>query len=295
MVQEIILAAESGRLFRYNFENDLLSTIFEDDRNEVLMGLEKKGKFLYVGAKSRIFKFKVSDNLKISKIFTNPKEMGYKVGFHQMLIKGRYLYITVTKLNEIWKLDLNLNLHEKIKINPPDKLSPVKYKKNFNHINNIFYHKKNFYVCLNWLTRRQYGPSGVIVLNNRMEEIRRFEYGWESHNYCILDGREYALCGSSQKIKIIRHPHKSGLMVDGKIVFENSPDLYFCKDFSVDENYIYIAGGSIGKRKGRKFADGILFVLDKNFNHIHTREFTGSGGICGCLLPKKDLTKGARL
>ena len=292
MVQQIILATTGGRLYRYNFRDDLLSIIFKDTKSESLMGLEREGEFLYVAAQSRIYKFKMNNNLDASKIFKNSK--GKQVGFHQMIINGQHLYIATTRYNEIWKFDLDLNLCERFKIVPPNKSSPTKYGRNYNHLNNIFYHNNNFYICLNWLTQGQFGLSGVAILNNEMKEIDRLEYGWEAHNYCILDNRKYVLCSSSGAIKPIHHIHRAGLMVDGKLVFEHNPNLFFCKDFSVEENYIYIAGGSIKPRNGRNHADGILFVLDRNFNLIFTRKFTKSGGICGCILPHGDLTKGER-
>ena len=32
-------------------------------------------------------------------------------------------------------------------------------------------------------------------------------------------------------------------MVNGKLVFEHNPDKYFCKNFSMDNEHIYIVGG----------------------------------------------------
>lgn len=80
-------------------------------------------------------------------------------------------------------------------------------------------------------------------------------------------------------------------MVDGEIVFEHSPDEFFCKDFSVDDNYIYIVGGSVNTREQRGKGDGIVFVLDKNYSLLEKKTAPDFGGFCGCLTANYDLTK----
>lgn len=287
--QPMFLAGEGGNLYYYEPEEDMLVTLFKDDEKETLMGLEKKGDFLYVGAKSRIFKF--NKFLKLDKTFSVAfRGRAGRPEFHQMTIINNFLYVTVTHRNQIWKFDLDLNLLNIYDVSPPDKNTRVKWNFNYNHINNIFYHNEKYYLCLNML-RKAYRSSGVCVLDKNMKEIERFEYGWEAHNFIFLDNKKYILTGSSGAIKPVGHTHKGGLLVDGELVFEYDPDLYFCKDFSVNQNYIYIVGGTVKMRDYRGFADGILFILDRFFKPIFERRFTLSGGFCGCLLASNDLSK----
>lgn len=355
--QSMFIGSRAGRLHRYNPADDSLSLVFRDgDKAENIMGLERRGRFLFVAGQTQIFKLEMGKVLTINKVF---KTKLVRPQFHQMIIVNDYLYIAATLINQIWKFDLNLNLCERFKIEPPDRSSPVlsqkngkilrkdisqqgfyggessprifkpgefventviknyripghlfihpdslrnqgafiKYRRNYNHLNSVFYHNGNFHICLNWLTQKQYGPSGIAVLNSKMEEIDRFKYGWEAHNYIILENQKYVLCASSLSIaainsrKGIHHLHKGGLLVDGKLVFEYNPDLFFCKDFSIDKDFIYIVGGGTAKRGNRNVTNGILFVLDRKFNHILTRKFANSGDFHGCLLLHEDFTK----
>lgn len=284
--QSMVMASEGGKLYHYVPAKDSLVLLFKDDRNEPMMGLEREGEFLFLAGKSRIYKFKEG---KIIKTFSNEDKPDPE--FHQMTIINNFLYVTVTRRNEIWKFDLGLNQYENYKIDPPDRHSPVIRNRNYNHLNNIFYHNKRFYICLNMLNKPN-GVSGVCVLDDNMKEVDRFEYGWETHNFIILDNKKYVLTASASVLKIVGHVHKGGLLVDGKLVFEYNPDLYYCKGLSIDENYIYIVGQTIKRREDRKFADGILFVLDRDFKPVFERIFILSGGFGGCLLDSGDLTRG---
>lgn len=155
---------------------------------------------------------------------------------------------------------------------------------NYNHVNYVDFHQGKFYVDLNWFTRRQYGPSGVAVYDENWRELERFKFGWESHGFKVKDGHKYALCGSSGAIKEINHPHKAGLMVDGKLVFEHDPSVLFAKDFCVSDDKIVIVGGAVEKRCSRKSSDGIIFILDRDFNLQTKRSFESTGGFKGVIL-----------
>ena len=298
VLQPLIIAAEGGRLYHYDFAKDRLGLVFEEEGKETLMGLAKEGQCLYVGAKTRIYKLELNKNnfykeVKSSRKFLKRKFSRRKrdADFHQMDIIDGYLYITATGFNEIFKMDLGLNLVKYYKVKPPRRFFPIRYKWNYNHINNIFFHNDRFYVCLNWLTSTQYGPSGIAVLNEKMEELERFEYGWETHNFSIINNDKYVLCGTSGAIRKINNPHRSGLMVNGKLVFEHEPSSFFCKDFSMDDSFIYLVGGSVNKRDQRNKSCGVIFVLDRNYSLVKEKIFSDSGGFCGCLAPGKDLTK----
>ncbi len=290
--ESLFIAARKGRIYHYDVAKDRLSLAFEEgDEREIMMGLEKRAGFIYAGGKSKIFRLRIDGKaLVVDKKFIAPAR---PTGFHQMFIFNDCLYITVTIQNEIWKFDLNLNLLKEHRINPPDKNSPCHFRGNYNHINSIFWYNDAFYICLNWFTQEFYRSSGIAILDTGMKEIMRFKYGWEAHNCIVLDGKLYALCATTvDPLTKVKHPHKSGLMVDWELVFEYPSELFFCKDFSISDNFIYIVGGATAQRSDRDFSNGVLFILDREFRHISTHTFNKSGELLGCLLPEKDLTKG---
>jgi len=177
-------------------------------------------------------------------------------------------------------LNLDLTLLEQHKIAPPVVGRGVRYRDNYNHLNNVVCHEGKFYVCLNWLTNKQFGSSGVAVLDSNWEELERFEYGWEAHAFQFVDGRKYALCGSSDRIKPVNHPCRAGLMVEGELVFEHETDV-FCKDLLLTHDRIYIVGGGVGNRESRGKRDGHLYILSRDFDLLYEINFARSGGFCG--------------
>ena len=282
----IYIAGEGGNLYLYDFQTDTLSRLGIDmpGRSETLMGLVRHNGRLFVGAKTRIYGMG-KDGIQSDCFSPRPD-------FHQMDVFDGCLYTTCTAINEVWKFNMNLDLLAKHKVDPPIKERPVGYKVNYNHLNNIFRHEGRYYVCLNWLTEKQYGPSGVAVLDEDMNELERFEYGWELHAFCIIGGSRFAICGSSGGHAKVNHPHRSGLMVDGSFAFEHDP-VVFCKDFCMDEGHIYIVGGDSSEREMRHKAHGTLYVLDRHFNKLFERKFDRTGGFCGCLLAPDTLSVSA--
>lgn len=288
-----IYIAGGNNIYLYEIGIGICTKVFSVSLAETMMGLCRVGNVLYAGAKTKIFKFIILNNgtIKIAKRFTAP---GNFPAFHQISYNNKdgFLYVTCTQINQIWRLTKDLKLKRKFTINPPTIGDTVVYKKNYNHLNNVFFDGDKAYVCLNWLTTTQFGYSGVAVIDSTtMKELDRFEYGWESHNFCMIEGKKYSLCGSSKAIKEVHHPHKAGLMVDGELVFEHDADTYFCKDFSVDDFFIYLVGGEVKTRNKRKIANGKLYILDRKFNLVFENEFDNTGGFCGCLLNNIDYTK----
>ena len=287
--KHLYLAAEGGKLYRYDLSFDRLDLIFFDENEETLMALAIYGNYLYVGGKSRLLKFEIiEDEIKLIKTTNEINKIKFpfrirKPDFHKMSIISEEILITATSYNQVWKFDLELDYKEAYSINPPFKFLPVWHKKNYNHINNIVRYRDRYYVCLNRLAE-QYGSSGVAVLDTKMREEKRFEIGWEAHNFSFIDGKSYVLCGSSGAIKQVYHPHKAGLMSNKKLVFEHDSDSFFCKDFTSDGKNIYIVGGSVGKRQQRALGDGVIYILDEIHRLTGQKVFKQTGGFCGCLL-----------
>jgi len=256
----ILLTTEGGQVVKLNTETKEFEVVYQCPDNEALMGIALHKDFLYIASLSRIYKICYSDFQLVQQTeLYNPSP-----DFHQMQFYDKKLYTTITKFNQIWVYDEDLNLIESHDITPPIPGKKVKYKKNYNHLNNIVKKDRNFYVNLNWLTAVQYASSGVVVLDEDFNKIDKFEFGWETHDFQFMDGKKIAICGSSSKRKKIHHIYKAGLMVDGELVFEHDPDESFCKGLCYDEKNIFICGGRKMTRSKRKFSNSIIHILDKN-------------------------------
>lgn len=279
MQKTILIGSMNGKIYTYNTATRKFDPYDQPD-NRGVMGLARDEKHLFVSSRTRIMRqeYPRTNNNTIQRDFPIDSPQ-----FHQLLLHDEKVYITCTAINEIWIFDYNLTLLERKQITPPLHTRQFSYKTNYNHVNSICYHKGLFYVGLNWFTRIQYGRSGVCELDNNLEELRRFEYGWESHGFNFVDNKPYALCAVSGTDKKISHPRRAGLLVDHKLVFEH-PTNMFCKAFAVDKDYIYLVGGDVITRNARGDANGIMYILDRNFRLIDTVVFEGVGQLCGVML-----------
>jgi hypothetical protein len=82
-------------------------------------------------------------------------------------------------------------------------------------------------------------------------------------------------------------------MVEDEFVFEYDCDEYFCKDFSMDENRIYVIGGKLARREQRRTADGVVFVLNRQYELLEKHVISGLGGFNGCRLRGIDHSNGS--
>lgn len=259
-MSELLLATEGGQIVAFNAATDEHTCVFHSSDDEAMMGIEASGDHLFVASLSRIYKLRLSDFAPVAETeFYEPTP-----DFHQMQIYDGVLYMTSTKINEIWLYDEDLNLLRTKVVDPPNPKRRIKYKKNYNHLNNIIRHEDRFYIGLNWLTTTQYANSGVLVTDEKLQEIERFEFGWETHDFQFIDGKRVAICATSDKGKRVKHVRRSGLMVEGELVFEHDSDEAFCKGLCYDENYIYLCGGRKMERRHRKKSSSILYVLNRN-------------------------------
>ena len=278
-------------MYHLDMRTGQLTKAFQQPERETMMGLVRRGDVLYVGGKNFIHAMKIEGRTLVE-VYRSQNFQVSQPMFHQMDIVQDRLYVAATGTNEVYEFDLDLKLVEKHLVMPPQPDKPVVYKGNYNHINNVFHYKDRFYVCCNWYTQHQHGLSGVVVFDEIWREQRRFNYGWETHGFCVLQGKKHCLFGSPAKKsgKSINHPHAAGLMVDGEPVFEHDPDECFCKALAFDGGYYYLAGGGLAERAERRFVDGYIFVLDSGYNELHKLVCVGSGQFLGVLVDG-DLTK----
>jgi len=237
------------------------------------MGLAKRDNYLYVGSNNKIYKFDTEDELKDKRfIYFDVSDPS----LHHMSIIGDSLFVSSAHHNIVYETDLDLKYKNSYVIN-----SDQHMHKN-HHVNGIIEHDNKYYVTLNQFYRK-YGMSGIAVFDKDFNELDRFEYGWHLHGFQIVDNRYYGLCNELKNEKGKFHPPQSGLMVDGELVFEYEKNR-FCKDLSIDNDFIVIAGGETTKRENRKHTSGILFILDRDFKLLKKIEVKDSGEFAGCLI-----------
>jgi hypothetical protein len=257
---QLLLATVNGQLVRLDTENPEPRAVFSTHEKNALMGISLVDQIIYTASLDRLYKLKADDY----SILKRTRRYLRSPDFHQMNSYDGLLFVTATTLNQIWIYDDELKIKRKLRIPPPNPEKRAKYKKNYNHINTIIKHEEKFYVNLNWLTNVQYGESGVMVLNEDFTEERKFSFGWESHDFMIVDGSMMVICSTSSREKQVIHERRSGLMVDGKLVWEHDPDESFCKGLCLDESYIYMCGGKIARRKKREQTLGVIYVLNRS-------------------------------
>ncbi len=312
MNNDLYLACDGGRLLTLNIKTGRTTLIYQHPTAQAMMGLAfSKGKvffagqtFLGVGA---IVQGKV-DVENISEFFPLNWKKFYQImrgfwakfvgsesralnyvnpQFHHMKLYQNKLYVAVTGRNEIWELSENLDLLGRLIIHP--------HIEDYHHMNNVYFDGKYYYVCLARYMK-DLGPGGFAKFDENWVEIERQSLGWESHGLCVIEGKFYHLCSSSGVLKSpIFHPHRAGLMVNDELVFEYDADKYFCKDFSIDDQHIFIAGGEIKQRAERKNAKGVVFQLNRQFDLMKMHIIPQSGGIGGCHLSELDYTVGSKL
>ncbi|MDA8908873.1 hypothetical protein N9I65_01715 [bacterium] len=279
-MSKLMLATEGGQVVQFDSVTRKYEVVFRCSAEEAMMGIEIVGNNLFVASLSRIYKLSLPSFEKICETeFYEPTP-----DFHQMQFYDGLLYVTATKNNQIWMYDENLELQRTHQVIPPRPRWKAKYKRNYNHINNIIEHEGRFYINLNWLTKVQFASSGVLVTDLDMNEIERFEFGWETHEFQFLDGRKVAICATSSKGKRIKHPRHSGLMVDGELVFEHDVEEAFCKGLCYDEDRIYVCGGRKVERKMRKLSSSIIYILNRHdYSLIEKYENTEIKAIKGAI------------
>jgi hypothetical protein len=255
----LLLATEGGQVVAFDPASGQHRSVFHSSDDEAMMGIAIAGPHLYVASLSRLYKLRLADfSLVTSTLLYDPTP-----DFHQMQCYDGLLYVTATKTNQIWIFDEDLTLTRVHQVPPPDPKKPVKYKKNYNHLNNIIREDDRFYIGLNWLTTTQYASSGVLVTDADLMEIERLEFGWETHDFQFLDGKKIAICATSSKGKRVRHPYRSGLMVEGELRFEHDAEEAFCKGLCHDDDYIYLCGGRKMERRHRRNSSSIIYILNR--------------------------------
>jgi len=276
----LLLATEAGELVKLNTETKEHQLLFKSNVKDAFMGIAIHGEHLFLATLERVYKLSLASWQPVGMTETYRPSPD----FHQMQIYDERLYTTITKRNQIWVYDLDLNLVEIHHITPPFPGKKVVYKKNYNHINNIVKRDGKFYINLNWFTSTPYASSGVAVLNEQFKLLEKFEFSWESHDFQFVDDDMVALCACSSKRKKIMHPNKAGLWVNNELVFEHNPDTVFCKGLTYNDRYYYLCGGKKKTRVLRRTANGVIYIVDRQtYKLVETIDTNHIKAIKGCL------------
>jgi hypothetical protein len=307
--RQLILTSEGGKLIRFDTKTGRFDVLYEHSSSDYLFGIVCDGDHVYFSGCTFLGLGQIGTRgFELIKTVTpfQPKRGTYsrmmrslwttlgahskiipygKPDLHQMNQYGSTLYVAATSWNEIWLFDLDLQLKQRIQLQP--------VMRDYYHLNNVFCDGTHFYVCLNRYTGGP-GSGGYAKFDLEWNEVERRAVGCESHALSVIDGQVVQLsCYSWRSEDQIRHPRKAGLMIGNDFVFEYDPQEYFCKDFSMDEECIYIIGGKNARRERRAVADGIVFVLNRRFELLEKHEIRGLGGLNGCRLRGTDHSRGA--
>ena len=277
----LLLTTEGGQVVKLNTITKDFEVVYQCPDDEALMGIELFKDYLHIASLSQIYIIQFSDYQLVHQTeLYNPSP-----DFHQMQFYDNKLYTTITKFNQIWVYDEDLNLVGSHDITPPIPAKKVKYKKNYSHLNNIVKYDNKFYVNLNWLIAVQYGNSDVVVMDENFKEVYKFEFGWETYDFQFMDGKKIAICGSSSKRKKIHHIYKAGLMVNKKLVFEHDPDESFCKGLCYNNEFIYLCCRKKMTRSKRKFSNSVIHILNKsNYSLVEKLEIEEIKAIKGGII-----------
>lgn len=307
--KKLLVTSESGRLIEFDTQSFQHKVLYRHPTGESLFGITWENKNVYLTGGTFVAHGQYNDDgfslvdmrtpfkpksrgwvrraLRSfwKRMGVRPPVTGYDLpGLHQLNQYEELLYVAATSWNEIWVLDLDLQLKDQIPIQP--------HLLDYYHLNNVFCGGTHFYVCLNRYAG-QPGLGGYAKFDLSWNEVERRATGWESHALSLIDGQVIQLCCYSWRSATKSHiPQRAGLMVNDKFVFDYDVQKYFCKDFSMDASNVYIVGGGNTKRDQRPLAVGVVFVLNKKFEVIHQLEIAGFGGFNGCRLQGTDYSKG---
>ncbi|TKB67091.1 MAG: hypothetical protein E8D47_04670 [Nitrospira sp.] len=309
MSDSLYITTESGRVMAFDTGTSQLRVLYDDPSHEVLFGIACHGDRMFLSGATGLTAGRITphgfepvtthvpfpppmrgEGRRLmrwlwSQVGAHSRAIPYdKPGLHQMNLYQDRLYIAATVWNEIWVVDFGLHMLERIALQP--------HRRDFYHLNNVFCDGAAFYVCLNRYDGR-HGIGGYAKFDLAWNEIERRAIGWQSHAFSVIDGRTVQLCCLDPATDTQgRYPRRAGLLVNHDLVFEYDARQYFLKDFSMNNDRIYIVGGSTTERTNRASSTGVLFVLTRDYELIEECIFPGTGGFNGCRLTGIDYSKG---
>jgi len=305
----LLITTESGKLIQLDLASRKFDILFQHPDRESVFGVTHKEDQIFLSGATFLASGRLHENRLLdvqirtpfspplrgqarqlmrwvwTKLGAHARVIPYdKPGLHQMNLYGSSLYVSATTWNEVWVVDFDLNVQRRIPLQP--------YLWDYFHLNNVFCDGRHFYVCLNRYAGRP-GHGGYAKFDLEWNEVERRAIGWESHAFSVIQNHMFHLCCFSWRSQSqTSHPRQAGLMMDEDLVFQYDSNEYFCKDFSMNDEYIVIVGGTVTTRERRSSAAGVVFILNRQFELLAKEVISELGGFNGCRFMDRDYSKG---
>lgn len=285
MEDELIITSGNGAVYSYNYTNGSMKEIFySKNDNEYFMGVSKYKDKVIVSSNYVIYVLEEYNNAWICNRYLSWElGKGDDPTFQHVKIIGGKLFAPSLVWNCIDIIDLELDDYSL----KPSFLYRVSILQTgnrtyYDHINCIFFYKDRYIINSSNLCRNT-SSSGIIIADNLWNPINSYEYGYNTYGTCVLDDKLYYLCNFDREINL-----DSGLVVGKEMVVKAGN--YSLRDFSINNDNIFIVGSAILNEHKFDRCGGILIVLDRNFKHLDTIFFPSHGQFMGCMLRNYDLT-----
>jgi len=280
IMKNLYITSSGGSLFNYNIKSKEFVKEFQTlNSNEYLMGISFNKKDLYFSSNYNIYQYQVDKNL-IN--ILNTTKLANMMIQHIKCI-GSYLFVPCLNDNSI----LIINTGDLSKIAYYIKLLASARKTYGDCISNITFIENKFLIQFCSVKGKDNSvgseadfprTSGIITMDTNLELLTRTTNGIEVVLTEYVDGKIYSICN------YIEPKNGNGALLVGgapKVVWSNEYVIY---DMAIDEDNIFLVGRVL--RQNDHLFGGILLHLDREFNLIDNRFFSGVGYFLGCSSPE---------
>ena len=275
-MKNLYITSSGGSLFSYNIKSEILTKEYQTpNSNEYLLGITFDKKDLYFSSNYNIYHYQTDKNLVNIIDITS---LGNAMIQHIKCIGG-YLFVPFLNDNGI----MIVNIKNIPKALYYIKIKPSAIKTYGDYISNITFDGKKFIIQFcsvkgedNIRGSEADFPrtSGIICLDTNLNILSRKTNGMEVLLTEYIDGSIYSICNY--------HDYKNG---NGALLVDNHPKVFWSNeyticDMSIDDDNIFLVGKLV--RRSDTLFGGIIIHLDREFNLIDNKFFSGVGYFLGC-------------
>jgi len=275
-MKNLYITSSGGSLFSYNIKSEILTKEYQTpNSNEYLLGITFDKKDLYFSSNYNIYHYQTDKNLVNIIDITS---LGNAMIQHIKCIGG-YLFVPFLNDNGI----MIVNIKNIPKALYYIKIKPSAIKTYGDNISNITFDGKKFIIqfCSVKGEDNSRGSeadfprtSGIICLDTNLNILSRKTNGMEVLLTEYVDGKIYSICNY--------HDYNNG---NGALLVDNHPRIswsneYTICDMSIDDDNIFLVGKLV--RRSDTLFGGIIIHLDREFNLIDNKFFSGVGYFLGC-------------
>jgi len=274
-MNKLIITSGSGRAYIYDFDNDLISIIFETENdNEYLMGVTRYEDEIIISSNYSMYFLKEESNLwgcvrgvieeKANPLFGHIKNI------------GGYLFIPLQSSNIVSIFDIST--HKNIGV---INIKANHIQTNFDNLVDVEYYNNNFYITCNSYYEED---SCVITLDKNLDYVDKLVYGWGLYNFGYLDDKYCGLCNH------IYETDRFPCLIVGNQIKVKTPNYYKLFGLAANDDFIFVVGGAITPHENTTISGGLILVIDrKTYKIERVKILQGLGKFMGCLLLEKDL------